>query len=60
MHWVPETSSNRSCYSLLQCNAKDNKAKETVDHRKEICREIKDCINANDDIDDMIVAEDFN
>jgi len=48
------------CSSLTQYHLSDGKVKSSNDYRKEIFNEIKHHINQNKDINDIIIAGDYN
>ena len=60
MYRIPKTSSNGVYYSLTQLNLVDRKVRSTGEYRKEIFDEIKKYINSNNDINDIIIAGDYN
>ena len=57
---LPITLSNSSKCSLTQYNKIDRKTKTTNKYRKEIFLNIKQYLKDNNDIDDIIIAGDFN
>ena len=60
LYYLPTTSPNGNVCSLTQYNLKEGKAKSTNKYRKEIFAQIKSYLARNDDISDLIIAEDFN
>ena len=60
IHRIPASTSNGNKCSLTQCNLVDGKAKKLSQHRKEILKETQKHVEDNEDIDDIILAGDFN
>ena len=57
---IPSSSSNGNICSLTQYNLLNGEAKSTTSYRKEIFNEIKEYLESNDDIDDILIAGDLN
>ena len=57
---IPTSLSNMVYCSLSQYQLKDGKVRSTGEYRKEIFNEIKKYVNSNEDINDIIIARDFN
>jgi len=62
LYRIPITNNKASgiCNSLTQYHLSDGKAKSSNEYRKEIFREIKHHINQNKNINDIIIAGDYN
>ena len=60
IYHLPSSISNRNKCSLTQYNLIDGKAKKPSQYRKEILRDIKKYVEENEDIEDTILAGDFN
>jgi len=62
LYRIPVTNKKASgiCSSLTQYHLSDGKAKSSNEYRKEIFREIKHHINQNKNINDIIIAGDYN
>jgi len=60
MYRIPTSTSNGNKYSLTQYNLVDGKAKKPAQYRKEILSEIKKYVKDNEDIEEIILAGDFN
>ena len=60
LYRIPSTSSNGVCCSLTQYNRIDGKMNTTTTYRKEIFQEIQDYIRKNPEINDIIIAGDYN
>ena len=60
MYCIPASTSNGNKCSLTQYNLVDRKAKKPAQYRKEILSEIKKYVKDNEDIEEIILAGDFN
>ena len=60
MYRIPASTSNRNKCSLTQYNLIDGKAKKLMQYRKEILVEIKKYIQDSHNIDEIILAGNFN
>jgi len=57
---ILKTSSNGVYYLLTQYNKVDRKAKTVAEYRKEILNQIKQYLNENTSINDVIIVGDYN
>lgn len=54
------SESNGVCSSLAQCHLADAKVKKAKEHRKEMFEEIRKHVRTNEEINDIIIAGDYN
>ena len=57
---IPATSSGKICCCLTQHDLIEGKAKSPSEHRNETLKEIEECMQQNDDVNDVTIDEDLS